>query len=42
MGGIGTIVRLVIDEAVRAALLCNDRSVHLSLFASGAPERPAP
>jgi hypothetical protein len=40
--GIGTSVRLATDEAVGAALLCDDRLVHLSLFATGTPERPAP
>jgi hypothetical protein len=42
MAGIGTSVRLATDEAVGAALLCDDRLVHLSLFASGTPERSAP
>jgi hypothetical protein len=40
--GIGTSVRLATDEAVGAALLCDDRLVHLSLFAIGTSERPAP
>jgi hypothetical protein len=42
MGGIGTTVRLATDEAVGTALLCDNRLVHLSLFAMGTPERPAP
>jgi hypothetical protein len=42
VGGIGTTVRLETAEAVGAALLCDDWLVHLSLFATGAPERPAP
>jgi hypothetical protein len=40
--GVGTTVRLATDEAVGAALLCDGRLVHLSLFATGTPERPAP
>jgi hypothetical protein len=42
IGGIGTTVRLATDEAVGAALLCDGRLVHLSLFATGTPERPVP
>jgi hypothetical protein len=40
--GIGTTVRLATDEAMGAVLLCDNRLVHLSLFAMGTPERPAP
>jgi hypothetical protein len=42
MGGIGTTVRLETNEAVGAALFYEDRLVHLSLFATGTVERPAP
>jgi hypothetical protein len=40
--GIGTSVRLVTDEAVGAALVCEGCLVHLSLFADVTPDRTIP
>jgi hypothetical protein len=40
--GMGTSVRVATDEAVGAALLCDGHLIHLSLFARGTPEQPAP
>jgi hypothetical protein len=39
--GIGTSVRLATDEAVGAALLCDDRLVHLSLFSKSGSQQTA-
>jgi len=47
--GVGTTIRLSNDEAVGAALMCEGRLIHLSVFANGMPDprcseppRPAP